>query len=734
MPGWGSGPFGSGPFGEYPWSKQTLFRDLPEIDRRIDQQISGNPLETTMAVFQGPFDELLRFVREVGDLRDALRVRTQFQGVITVNLIKAVPSGDGRTIEVLVDNPNPEDPFDPLFKTSIGWILEGNEGREFVVNEVHKLHASGPTLILKGAAETPATALSNAVDLTGTLEFTEGSATVTGVGTAFLAEVAAGQVVAPKGTFDTGFVGNVIDNFTIELTAPFEGASTGAGRLSVVATVADGAAVLRPPSLIETFGEDFGIEVDRHEPEAFQRSSVFNVEQWLNLKGAQRSYDIIGKIAGYRVTAIGLWRIGEITRLTGTVNFTFGSNIVTGVGTSFLSEASPGLFITPDIGLQEAVINQVIDDFTIELIVPYTGPTVASTTAILFDEPLPAAIDNDTIFESPFGSGKLYTSTDPYRPNFDEVAADVVPVDYFCFETPDWTTNGITPPDPPPPDGTSLEDAIGWTLQTIPVLTTTFLGNNRWRIRVGPRDLSIIAGLLSWYGDFAGMPGEKVYIETLPEEQFTLLTGDLTFTNGSATVTGVGTAFTAELVPGQIITLSNGGAFDRQRVEVLSITDDFNLDLTAPYADSTAAGPAAIAGEWEFEVLAVAGATFGASVSIGYECRIQQPGCGYCRASVIRIEIIPVEVLTEPDSLLDLALPRLVSKVNQVVPAHVRVADAVQIVGPAQALMDIQVQGSVSSSVVAFASAGFYFDIVPADELPLDQDHYIATGSVSSVP
>lgn len=734
MPGFGSGPFGLGPFGQFPWSKQVLFRDLPEIDRRVDQQIQGNPLETTMAVFQGPFDELLRFVRKFGDLRDAFRVRTKFQGRLDVNLIKAEPSGDGRTIEVLVDNPNPDDPFDPLFATSIGWILEGNEGREFIVNEVHKLREEGPTLILKGAAEAPATALSNAVELTGTLEFTEGSTTVTGTGTAFLAEVVAGQIIGPNGSFDIGFVDTVVDNFTIELTEPYAGLSTGPGKLSVVGTVADGSAVLRPPSLIETFGEDFGIEVDQHEPEVFQRSSVFNVEQWLKLKGAQRSYDIIGKIAGYRVVAFGLWRVGTVSHLTGTVTFTNGSNMVTGVGTAFLSEAEIGLFIAPDVGLTAGVINQVIDDFTIELAAPYAGPTVASPSAVVFEEPIPSALDLSTVFESPFQSGKIYTSTSPYRPVFDEIAADVIPLDYFCFETPDWTTDAITPPDPSPPDGTSVSDAIGWTLQGIPVLSSTFLGNNRWRVRVGPGGLNIITGIRSWYGEFSGIPGEQIFLETLPEEQFTALTGTLTFTNGSAAVTGVGTAFTTELAVGQVITLGpESGEFPRPRVEILSITDDFNLTLTAPYPGSTLAGAAAIAQEWEFEVIAEVGAVFGATVDIGYECRLQ-PDCGFCRASVIRIEVTPVEVLTEPGGLLDQVLARLARKVQQVIPAHVRASEIVHIVGPAQALMDIQAQGSVSITVAAFASAGFYFDIVPADELPLDQDHYIATGSVSTVP
>ena len=726
MPGFGSGPFGSGPFGEFPWSKQVLFRDLPEIDRRVDAEIEGNPLETTMAVIQGPFDEILKKVRNFGDLRDALKVRTLHNEQLQVNVLKAEPSPDGRTIEVLLDNPNPDDPFDPLFGTSIGWIMTGAEGREFVVNSVHKLRAGGPTIELKGSSETPATARNKGTQLTGTLTFTEGSTAVVGAGTLFTSEVTSGQLIGPRDTFDIGFVDSVTDDLNLELTESWAG-PTLSGKISLVGNVADGSAVLRPPSLIETFGEDFGIEVDRHEPEAFQRSSVYDVDQWLNLKGTDRSYDIIGKIAGYRVVAFGLWRIATATRISGTVSFTNGSVTVTGVGTSFLTEAITGYFIAPDLGIDTGIISSIVDDNTIILSTPYTGPTSNSAETIMFEEPLPEGIDPLTIFESPVGSGKLYTTTDPRRPAFDEIPADVIPVDYFCHEIPDWTTDAISPPSPPPPDGTSVQVAIGWSTQGTQIVDTTFLGNNRWRVRTGSSDLSIIADVSSWYAEFAGAPGEKHYVETIPEEQLDTVSGSLSFVNGSTTVTG-GVAFTTELVVGQMITL--GG--DAPRVRVASITDDANLELEDLYQGPTGSGTGFIS-EWEFETMAFANFTFGSTAFFAYQCDIIAD-CGFCRASVIRVEVVPVEVLSEPQALLDRVLLRLVGKIQQVIPAHVRLAEIIQIVGPAQATMNYQAQGSVIQLISTTASAGFYFDIVPADEMPLDPDHYVATGSVSSVP
>lgn len=207
-----------------------------------------------------------------------------------------------------------------------------------------------------------------------------------------------------------------------------------------------GAAVLRPMSLIELLGSDYGVDVDFHEPEAFQRSAVRNVSQWFSIKGTQRSYDIIGKISGYRVTAFMLWSI---------------------------------------------------------------------------DSPPPVALPPSHIYELPAGSGHLYTDIPPLLPVFDDVAADVVPVDTFCWEVSDTSTGGDWNPPPPFgfPPGHTLQEAIGFVMDATPIILTTDLGGGRWRIQVGPGvDLFPIVGLGQWWADFAGTPGTQFFLETLPVE------------------------------------------------------------------------------------------------------------------------------------------------------------------------------------------------------------------------
>jgi len=137
--GFGHWPFGEGPFGSFDWAKQVLFRDLPEIDRRLDAENPDAPLETWADSCKPLFDELLTFAREFETLRDPDYVRTQFQDRLSVTLLSAAVEKSGRTVRVTVDDPDPNDPFVPLGRTSVGWILTDADGREFTVNQVHKL-------------------------------------------------------------------------------------------------------------------------------------------------------------------------------------------------------------------------------------------------------------------------------------------------------------------------------------------------------------------------------------------------------------------------------------------------------------------------------------------------------------------------------------------------------------------------------------------------------------------
>jgi len=223
MPGFGSGPFGSGPFGSYDWARQVLYRDWPDIDKRLDAEVANEALKKWTESMGPLFEEVLSFTRDFEQLRDPDSIRTQFQDNLGIIIASAAIDQPNRTVRVEVVDPDPSDPLVPLGRASVGWVLKDADGREFVVNQVHKLSSA----------------------------------------------------------------------FTV------------AG--NILPTV--GAAVLRPPALIGYLGEDYGLTIDQHDAEVFQRCFARNAFQWLSLKGAQRAYEIIGKVAGYDVTAYRLWSL-----------------------------------------------------------------------------------------------------------------------------------------------------------------------------------------------------------------------------------------------------------------------------------------------------------------------------------------------------------------------------------------------------------------------------------------
>jgi hypothetical protein len=71
-------------------------------------------------------------------------------------------------------------------------------------------------------------------------------------------------------------------------------------------------------------------------------------------------------------------------------------------------------------------------------------------------------------------------------------------------------------------------------------------------------------------------------------EDKTVLTGTVTFTHNSLAITGVGTLFSTQLLPGDTITDSQGLILG----EVATITDNFNLILADPWIGDTGSGTA----------------------------------------------------------------------------------------------------------------------------------------------
>lgn len=389
------------------------------------------------------------------------------------------------------------------------------------------------------------------------------------------------------------------------------------------------------------------------------------------LRGSER--DAAGPVIELKGAAeLPVSAFGTGAALTGLLNFAEDSATVTGSGTAFLGEVSVGQYVAPadNKGFMSRVLS-VDSNVQITLTRTYIGTDVIAVNSVVstavdgvatlrpqgqievfgkdfdidVDQGIPEVFQRATvrdvhqwrdrkgaaesfviiagmygydavitglwridsasvvpagteIFELPAGSGKLYTPLGPFRPLFDEIAADVIPTDLFCWEALDWTTNAITPPVPSPPDGTLTDAAIGSTMQGLIITATTELGGGRWKIEVDPAEMFPVVGVLNWYASFSPMAGTKFFLETVPIE-------------------------------------------------------------TAP-------------GVWEFEVQAGVAPTFGTTVDIDYLCQVDI-SCGFCRASAIRVEVVPNEAMFEGDMDFTDVDDRIEARMLQAVPAHVRV-------------------------------------------------------------
>lgn len=83
MPGFGSGTFGVGPFGEWDWSWYSLYGSIPSIYRDYD---TTGLLESFFDGLRPSFNSQRSNIRSIEDIRDPLRVRTQYSNELLVRL------------------------------------------------------------------------------------------------------------------------------------------------------------------------------------------------------------------------------------------------------------------------------------------------------------------------------------------------------------------------------------------------------------------------------------------------------------------------------------------------------------------------------------------------------------------------------------------------------------------------------------------------------------------------
>lgn len=135
---------------------------------------------------------------------------------------------------------------------------------------------------------------------------------------------------------------------------------------------------------------------------------------------------------------------------------------------------------------------------------------------------------------------------------------------------------------------------------------------------------------------------------------------------------------------------------------------------------------------YQFEIISATAPVAGPA-NIFYNCEIVT-SCDFCRASSILIKISPSAILDFPESLEGDALSRLVIRLTQMIPGHVRIAAFVYDPGPALAAWGPIVATSLieeASTEDGIYTAIYDEDEYPADELPTDGAPITASSEVT---
>jgi len=267
-----------------------------------------------------------------------------------------------------------------------------------------------------------------------------------------------------------------------------------------------------PVSILQYLAADFGIQIDTQESEDIQRSWVANVTSWLDLKGSAKSYEVIGLVSGFTITAEQLFRVS--LDLAPTVPDLYevelresgvGREGVDGLFTMSLGvvefSSAAAMFRPGDEGrllrVQDAAIAGNNRYYTIEAVLTSTRVRVRSA-----DEPVLPDANNGVLR---WHISRLYTTLPPLLPLYDEINGDALayyfatnpPVgDFFAADTFCWESGFST----------RVPITIAAVLNVIP--------NREWKVQfTGPGD--VVADVGSWYFDVAGV---RYFLETVPTE------------------------------------------------------------------------------------------------------------------------------------------------------------------------------------------------------------------------
>ena len=534
-------------------------------------------------------------------------------------------------------------------------------------------------------------------------------------------------------------------------------------------------AVINAQNILAFLAGDVGIKLDRNDPEFLQRSYVNNAFKLWDIKGTSLGYSSLGEYAGYFVNAqalysvsvarasslppqfvfefpAGVQSVGGITAIAKSLIFdgeTFtlddGVNSPTVFEFDTVPDGASGSHVAVDISSASsaiAVATAIVGAInsvggTLNLTADNSGGT---SSEIIVTNGLDGVAGNVTwsdtvsnpgfIITQPTGGADptLFTTINPGRGQFDDISLDALPLDFLCSDSSypqqvqNVTATSVVQIDTEGSNmralvtvsTSSMQDSFDTDALFVDANSNQFDVQNYSRINSSTYSFEVTSFVLPVVG--AGTCSWQVLKFESPNTVSITGIGDVIDLGVQyAGYSGHRYRITKTFTDTPILTgLSNWTFIDSDGV--ISYIESFQLVSGSVY---------------QFEIISSTPPAIGPA-NIFYNCELIT-SCDFCRASSIIVRISPGDILNYPSALEGDALDRLVIRLQQMVPAHVRIASFILDQGPALATWSIVASSTIteSPSVDDPYSAIYDEDEYPADVVPTDSSPIIASSTVT---
>jgi len=533
---------------------------------------------------------------------------------------------------------------------------------------------------------------------------------------------------------------------------------------------------IRAQNILAFLSNDYGIKLDRNDPEFLQRSYVNSAFKIWDIKGTELGYFVLGAYAGYFVEASALYAIsGDVAAgLPSDFVFEFpaGTPAIGSIETIPAASLLDGETFTLDDGVNPPTIFEFDTNFSVtpgnvavDISAAVTAIDVASamvsaingvggtlnlTAGNVLGSSSTVTITNgqrgtagnvtdwlDTVADSGFAitqpeggtDSDFFTTINPGREQFDEVALDAIPLDELCSD-----------------------DLYPSTVQTVSATIVEFIQQEGSKVR---SKITVTTSVMyqsygtdgvftdSASGVYDVQNFERVNNTTYTFEVSSIATPQIGagtvewkvlqfIAPNTVTIVGLGTdvedlgvqyrgytghryRITKTFIDPVLSDVGNWAFIDSNGV--ISYIESFKLVTGTTY---------------QFEIISATVPATGPA-GIFYYCAIVT-SCDFCRASSLLIRISPDEILAFPEALEGDALSRLIIRLQQMVPAHIRIAAFLYDPGPAIATWGAIAASSMSNSIAEFPypySATYDVPEYPADQISTDSAAIIATSDVN---